>query len=103
MLTKKPRLKIPININFWVARRFNDVITGSGRTKMITSVTILPPALIYQKGRFGIQVPGSSWSQNLSIGEQVKMTTRSCARDHRVTETRASITMVCIFRTAKTR
>lgn len=45
---------------FWVRRRFRRPKTGSGRTNTVTSVMMLPAALIYQNGRLGMHVPGVS-------------------------------------------
>lgn len=77
--------------SFCPFRRFKRLSAGSGSTKTVTSVTILPAALIYQKGRLGMHVPGVSGSQNLWMGEHVKMTTRSCDIDQRATKTNATM------------
>lgn len=95
-LTKKPKQKIPINATFWFFFRFSLLRAGKGTTKTITSVTMLPAALIYQKGRLGMQVPGVSGSQNFSMGVQVKMTTSSWEMDHKATMIPASITTFLI-------
>jgi len=69
----------------------------------MTSVKMLPAALIYQNGRLGTQVPGSSGDQNLSMGVQVKMVTRSWEMDHKATKTKAVMTTFRIFGVLKIR
>lgn len=55
--------------------------------KIRTSVTMLPAAFMYQKGKLGMQCPFGieSPNQNFSIGVQEKMTISSCEMDHIVT------------------
>lgn len=65
---------------------------------MIMSVTMFPAALIYQKGKLGMHVPGISGCQNLGMGVQVKMTTRSWDIDHMAMTTMA-IMMAMLVRT----
>lgn len=43
---------------------------------MARSVVIFPAALMYQKGRFGIQLPGRSTRQNFATGLQLNTTMR---------------------------
>jgi hypothetical protein len=64
----------------------------------MTSVVMFPAALMYQKGRLGMHVPGISGCQNLGMGVQVKMTTRSWDIDHVAMTTMASI-MATLVRT----
>src|SRR5690349_23681770 len=86
---KKPRQKTPSKAIFWFLRRLSRAKAGSGTTKMVTSVTMLPAALMYQKGRLGMHVPGTWGCQNFSMGEQLKMVTRSCEMAQRATKTPA--------------
>lgn len=90
---KKPKLKIPRSIIFCALLSFSEPRAGNGTTKTMTSVKILPAALMYQKGKFGMQVPGVSGSQNFSIGVQLNMVTSSWETDHNDTKVRAAIMM----------
>ena len=92
-----------MRIYFWVDRRFRLPRAGRGSTKIAMSVMMLPAALIYQKGRFGMHVPSISGVQNLGIGLQLKVVTRSWDRDQQLINAKAVRTTMRIFRTAKTR
>lgn len=50
--------------------------------KIARSVAMLPAALIYQKGKFGMHFPSKSVSQNFCTGVQVNITTSSCDKAH---------------------
>jgi hypothetical protein len=83
--------------------RFSVRSTGSGSTKIVTSVRILPAALMYQNGRFGMQVPFSSGCQNLGMGWQLKMVMRSCDRVQHPMKTPAITMAFCMRPTSNIR
>ena len=125
LLTKKPRLKMHNKIYFCDRLSFRRLKTGSGMTKMGTSVMMFPAAFIYQNGRFlsrremcqpivhqrkeslwvsyGIQVPSTLGFQNFCIGEQLKMTIRSWETDHMATKTSARMMTFLVLCVPNTR
>lgn len=66
----------------WTLGIFNFQTMGRGKAKMMMSVMMLPPALMYHRGRFGMHLAGMLAFQKASTGMQPKMEVKTSAMLH---------------------